>query len=420
MTRAKPDCIGERFGYLTVLGKRGRSPTDNRQLWKLQCKCGSVIERTRGNFVNRANVSCGCRRQENARNRAKPNCTGQRFGYLTVLGKAGRSPDDRQLWKLQCDCGNVIERPRCNFAIKPNPSCGCQKRLTWIEHNQKRAKPDCTGQRFGRLVVLGKGLSIPDKRNYSIQLWRLQCDCGKVIERPRNSFEDKGQISCGCAKRLGLIDNKRRPVDISNQRFGNLQAIALTGKKDKYNQPTWRLFCDCGNTCELSLKKLNHKQHQNLWINCGDRSKHPEFGTWYPQAPNPYPKEAGELLAKYLPLTELNYQQIDSAVEDEKRDRLLRVAWILTYRRSLGEEISELHEARYIRKCLRYCSIDVFWRRKVESQGGFLYDVSGNKRQIGDAMTNLTSNDYPVIETSGINSIASANPVSKHLRFRRC
>ena len=173
-------------------------------------------------------------------------------------------------------------------------------------------------------------------------------DCGKLIQLPRNSFEDKGQISCGCARRLGLIDNKRHPTDISNQRFGNLRAIALTGKKDKYNQPTWNLQCDCGNTCELSLKKLNHKQRQNLWINCGDasggklRTKHPENNCWYPPTPSPYPKEAGVLLTKYLPLTELNYRQIDTGVEDEKRDRLLRAAWILVYRRSLGEEISEL------------------------------------------------------------------------------
>ena len=353
----------------------------------------------------------------------KPDPTGQRFGRLTVIRESGRcSNSNRPLWSLRCDCGNTLLRTRNSFDRKGTltPSCGCYKQEIRLQVAASRSKPDCTGEKFGLLTVLGKGNRVPDRDSFR-QLWRLQCDCGNVIERPRNSFEDKGQISCGCARRLGLIDNQRRPADISNRKFGSLQAIALTGKKDRWNQPTWRLLCDCGNTCELSLKKLNHKQHQNLWINCGDRSKHPEFGTWYPQAPSPYPKEAGVLLTKYLPLTELNYQRIDSAVEDWRRDRLERVCWILAYRRSLGEEISELHEARYIRKCLHYSSINVFWRRKLESHGGFLYTRDGSKKQIiGGTMTDLTSNDYPVIETSGINITLPANPVLKHLKFRRC
>jgi hypothetical protein len=355
---------------------------------------------------------------------AKPDCTGQKFGYLTVLGKTGRCPrSHRQLWKLQCDCGKIIEKPRTDFAYKERVSCGCKKRLRTIEHNQKRAKPDCTGLIFGRLTVIGKGASIPDKRNFNRQLWQLRCECGKVIEIPRSSFEDKGQISCGCARKLGLIDNKRRPTEITGQKFGNLTATKLTGNKDNHNQPTWLLRCDCGNTCELSLKRLNQKQKYCLWVNCGDRSKHPEIYCWYPPTPNPYPKEAGELLIKYLHLTELPYPKIDSAVEDELRDRLIRTAWTITYRRQQGEEISERHESLTIRKTLFYCSITVFWRRKLEVHGGLLYDSYNNKKEIGKAMTNVTSPDYPEIETQGINLISTNNldlEPPKRIKFSRC
>lgn len=62
-----------------------------------------------------------------------------------------------------------------------------------------KAKPDCAGQRFGMLVVLGKGGRVPD-RNSTRQLWQMQCDCGKVIEIPRGAFEIKGQVSCGCKR----------------------------------------------------------------------------------------------------------------------------------------------------------------------------------------------------------------------------
>lgn len=346
---------------------------------------------------------------------AKPDCTGQRFGRLTVLGKGGRNSSNRQLWKLQCDCGNIVEKVRSNFDNnkKYTPSCGCIKRQKTVERNKARSLPDITGQRFGRLVVLGKGSQKPDKRGSYIQLWRMQCDCGRVVEIQRSSVELKGQISCGCAKRELA---GRKITDITGDRFGNLQAIRLTGNKDKYNQPTWLMQCDCGNTCESSLKRLTHKQSQCLWINCGDRTRHPEIDCSYPPTPNPYPKEAGLLLEKYLHLTELNYQKIDSAVEDEKRDRLIRACWIITYRRQQGEQLSELFEKRYIKKHLRYCSVDVFWRRKLEANGGFLYSANNQKKQIGDAMTNTTPLDYPELEID----LRGQNVLPKRFKFKRC
>lgn len=283
-----------------------------------------------------------------------------------------------------------------------------------------KAKPDCTGQRFGYLTVLGKGSRASYKKSSgktSYQyLWKLQCDCGTIIELSRGDFDRKvgrGQKSCGCLKRTGY-DNNRRPLDISGQRFGSLLAIALTGKKDSCSKPTWSFQCDCGKLCEMSLSSIRRYEHEGIRLNCGDRALHPEKWLTYPPTPKPYPKEAGDLLLKYLPLTELNYERIDSAIEDEKRDRLLRAAWIVTYRRWQGEEISELHESRIIRKHLHYCSIDVFWRRKLEAQGGLLYDRNSRKREIGGTMTKLTSNNYPVLETQGIKSL----PMKK-LKFHR-
>ncbi|MGL5922169.1 hypothetical protein [Chroococcidiopsis sp.] len=296
-----------------------------------------------------------------------------------------------------------------------------------------KAKPDCTKQRFGMLTVLGKGewRRTSDGRNR--QLWLLQCDCGTIIERPRGNFDrfSYQRASCGCARRLGLIDNKRRPQNISGQKFGNLTAIALTGKKDSSRKPTWRFQCDCGNLREMSLSDIRRHEREGIRINCGDPLLHLDRWLRYPPTPNPYPQDAGELLVKYLDLTKLDYKQIDTEVEDEKLNRLIRAAWIIAYRRSLGEIISQLHEERIIKKYLRYCSIIVFWKRKVEEYGGLMYDGERNKKQIGFKMTDITSNvypglesqenfvdltssNYPVIETQEINCISM-----KKLRFKR-
>lgn len=264
------------------------------------------------------------------------------------------------------------------------------------------------------LVVLGQGARQPYKNTYR-QLWRVQCDCGKTVEMPRGFFEHNGRVSCGCKRKRGLVDNLRRPLDIAGQRFDSLLCVHLTGKKDTSQKPTWLLQCDCGNFRELSLSRIRILERECTRINCGDRTLHPDKYLVYPPIPNPYPTEAGKLLTKYLPKTKLGYRQIDSAVEDERRDRLIRAAWIITYRRSRGEEISELHESRIIRKHLRYCSIDVFWRRKLESQGGLLFDVDWKKRELGSAMTAITSENYPVIETQGTKILPT-----KKLKFRRC
>lgn len=282
-----------------------------------------------------------------------------------------------------------------------------------------RAKPDCTGQRFGRLLVLGKGSRrFLERRNCYQQLWRLQCDCGNIIELCRGDFDEtnpnnRRQKSCGCLYKSGY-DNNRRPVNIAGQKFGSLVALRLTGKKSTNGKPTWLFQCDCGNTREMPLGDAKSTLKNGYRLNCTDSSKHPDRHFRYPLTPTPYPEEAGKLVAKYLRLTELPYMQVDTAVEDEKRDRLLRAAWILTYRRNRGEIISELHEKRFISKHLRYCSIKVFWRRKLEEHGGLMYDVSDNKRQIGNTMTNITSHDYPVIQTQGIKMLPT-----KRFKFKR-
>ncbi|MEH2135441.1 hypothetical protein [Nostoc sp.] len=285
------------------------------------------------------------------------------------------------------------------------------------------SKPDCTGRRFGMLTVLGHGdRTTYQKSNNKLSyryLWRLRCDCGKEIQVPRGAFDRKngGQVSCGCKRKNGLVDNKRRPKDITGIRFDSLVAIALTGRKDSQGKPLWLFQCDCGRTREISLSQAG-RQAKKYRLNCRDKIHIP--GAWYPPCPIPYPEDAAKILTKYLHLTELKYKQIDSEIEDYKRDKLIRAAWIVAYRRRQGEKISELHESGIISKHLRYSSIHIFWKRKMEEYGGMLYDVSNYKREIGGRMANLTSHNYPELELEGTRMLPTNNlqPL-KRLKFSR-
>ena len=61
---------------------------------------------------------------------------------------------------------------------------------------------DLTGQRFGRLVVLGFGYSKKrgDNRGYRA-FWDCQCDCGNLCTIVADSLKSGKTISCGCYNR---------------------------------------------------------------------------------------------------------------------------------------------------------------------------------------------------------------------------
>lgn len=60
------DLTGKRFGRLTVMeriGNKGGAYV----YWRCQCDCGKTVEVSTGNLRSRVTVSCGCWREEKAR-----------------------------------------------------------------------------------------------------------------------------------------------------------------------------------------------------------------------------------------------------------------------------------------------------------------------------------------------------------------
>ena len=63
----------------------------------------------------------------------------------------------------------------------------------------KRYAKDLTGQRFGRLVVIKKGMSYRSPKGSIISQWWCQCDCGSPpILLRRDSLITGNTKSCGC------------------------------------------------------------------------------------------------------------------------------------------------------------------------------------------------------------------------------
>jgi hypothetical protein len=340
--------------------------------------------------------------------KAKPSCLGQRFGQLVVIELGSPIKDGkgrpRAGWLLECDCGNVINRRRNDFDRKPPnagiKSCGClRKAINFPRHT----KADCTGQVFGCLTVLGRGDKVVRPDGKTRWLWRLQCACGKVIDRSREDL--KKMKSCGCKKiGRGQHPNDSVCLDLRNQRFGLLTVMELLPER-RQKKADWRCLCDCGEYVAKTSQQLRTGHR----LNCGADKHIP--GAVYPETPETLPGIAWETVQRFLPLTEHE----DPAVRDRRVDRLIRISWILWYREyEMGEYMTDLYVKRYVRKSLAFAPVDVFWERKIEAHGGEIIDQSGKARkkksgynrvnkEIGSDVTNLTLPKYPVEKTLGKN-----------------
>lgn len=122
----------------------------------------------------------------------KIDLTGQKFGRLTVLQEyPKRNNSGGVQWVCQCECGNQIIVNSDNLRRNHTKSCGCQKKIS----AQKRFI-DLTGQKFGKLTVIGKSPRIDPHRD---TYWLCDCDCGrKGYEVLGNALKRGITISCGC------------------------------------------------------------------------------------------------------------------------------------------------------------------------------------------------------------------------------
>lgn len=180
------DITNQTFGYLTAL-----YPTriNGRFAWHCRCVCGKELDVDSNSLRYGKTKSCGCKHAELISQANIKDKTGQRFGYLTVLGPEKERVNKQIMWKCQCDCGNITYVSTSNLSRNHTRSCGC-KTNQMIGEAQRLKLLD---QRFGKLVVIKELAS----QNYESR-WLCQCDCGNTIEAIGWHLT-KGLISsCGC------------------------------------------------------------------------------------------------------------------------------------------------------------------------------------------------------------------------------
>jgi len=101
---------------------------------------------------------------------------------------------------------------------------------------------DLTGQRFGKLVVVGLATCKGNAR-----VWRCACDCGGETEAGSRPLVSGDRKSCGC-----LV--YARAVEMIGKKFGTLLIVGFAGKVK--GQRSWHCRRDCGAETIVSGRNL--------------------------------------------------------------------------------------------------------------------------------------------------------------------
>jgi hypothetical protein len=98
---------------------------------------------------------------------------------------------------------------------------------------------DLTGQKFGKLTVLG--LDRMEKRSY----WKCICDCGTEKIVPVHRLKNGETKSCGCL---------HVTADLTGRRFGSWTVLGFSVYMKGQNY--WKCTCDCGNEAVVRASNL--------------------------------------------------------------------------------------------------------------------------------------------------------------------
>jgi HNH endonuclease len=248
------DLTGQIYDRLTVIEFSGFDNFGG-AVWLCRCSCeGKVVAARGADLRNGHRKSCGCRHDE-ARSRKAKDITGQRFGKLVALRRAG-SVRGQVIWECRCDCGNTARAPGILLRCGARTTCGCARR--------RGPSEDITGLRSGKLTA--KKLS--DKRTARGRaIWLCECDCGNECYANRDVIVGGEKISCGCAANDAAVylskevrekraarRHKRRAKKLGNGGSFTAEQIA-----DLYGRQRGR--CAYYRTCKHRLRDHYHRDH---------------------------------------------------------------------------------------------------------------------------------------------------------------
>lgn len=156
--------------------------------------------------------------------------TGEKYNSWTVLDRVLDNSKKGTYWRCQCECGTIKEVASTSLRNGASKSCGCQKAIKARTNNGKFI--DETGNRYGKLVVLGRDeqLSIEKHRAQ----WICQCDCGNITTVSSKCLREDKTKSCGCLISIGE-ENISRILRDNNIIYKSQYQVNINGIYYRYD-----------------------------------------------------------------------------------------------------------------------------------------------------------------------------------------
>lgn len=132
--------------------------------------------------------------------------TGEVFGRLTVIERAGETAAGKPMWKCVCSCPAETIKIVVGADLRSGKveGCGCVRRERSAAKATARAE-DLTGQKFadGAVEVVGVSDNTVTTRRgpnglHKHRLWRCKCECGETFDAKASQLRIGQVTSCGC------------------------------------------------------------------------------------------------------------------------------------------------------------------------------------------------------------------------------
>lgn len=181
------DLEGKRFGRLVVLNREENK--ESHSMWRCLCDCGKEVI-VKGNNLRRGTTqSCGCYAKDRSSETKLIDITGNRYGHLTVIGRA-ENIGKETAWNCLCDCGNTTIIKSYNLRHGKVDCCEiCSNK------RPQGVLIDMVGCKFGLWTVLNRDSNIKGQ-----SYWNCLCDCGNTRSVLGSSLREGKSYSCGCYK----------------------------------------------------------------------------------------------------------------------------------------------------------------------------------------------------------------------------
>ena len=231
--------------------------------------------------------------------------TGNIYGKLTVLERAGSNSYGKATWLCQCECGKTAIV--AGDALRKGIASTCGDRIHAQERMKRVGKSnliDLAGQTFGLLTVIER---VPRPENVKNgTYWKCQCKCGNYHIAEAANLKKGAVASCGCliskgeAKITSILQSKN--INFQTQYYRSDFIFQKTGKHPYFD---FAIF-DKENNLKC-LIEYNGEQHYRAYN---------RTNTWNTpenlRKVQKRDKEKRQICKQFeIPLYEISYQKFD-------------------------------------------------------------------------------------------------------------